>query len=634
MTIMKISLIVICIAGVLLTHPFLKLPYDPWEHLIKIRSIFDTGSCYLFWPEYSSGFCGWHAMWADLFSISGIGETLSWASIIHWSQSVSALLCLYFFSSSAVRLTAPSLSPGRTSMIAVWATIFWLIGNGTFSVDYQNAWLVWYSLTYQGFTIPLFWLMVGLTLHLFFNAELRSGGRCLIILFLIAGFIIITFFHPTESVYFLIYGVISVFFSPLLSARQKAALGLLLVTVLPALLFFIAQSLQLPVLASLTSANGLSEIIRQIHLTGVRITEHGGNRLFSTLSELALISLILALTFWLMSTIVPRFRQGRVFVMLLTCSLIFTMIPAFSWFAGIVGVLLLEDVVWRFLFASPWFIFLPYIVFNLSDKSRFAIAYSFLALCVITAGTTYASHRFLNQALSGNIASLIDTFSKDKVGLQYTEDDLIRLEKIIEKHLHPDHQQKSMLYLRGDLSTLARALWGYNAFTHRRVSIQMYEFYTRDMDKNYDLVPVHVPRDYPKSRDIFLKFNLDAKFISQEVDTDTEGNSPVNYYLDHIDVGKDYLVIEGWAFLKDDSADSDSFLVLKSKSQTHVFDTSEVFRADLGTVFKSPAFENRGFLATVELKNIDPDTYQVGVLVKGEEQKQGLVFSRHKLKLP
>ena len=635
MMIMKISLIFICIACVLLTHPFLKLPYDPWEHLIKIRSIFDEGRCSLFWPEYSSGFCAWHAMWAYFFSALGIDETLLWASIIHWSQSIFALLCLYFFSSSAIRLADISIPPHRASLTAIWATIFWLIGNGTFSVDYQNAWIVWYSVTYQGLTIPLFWLMVGLTLHLFFNADLRAGGRSLIILLIIAGFSIITFFHPSEAVYYLVYGVISVFFTPLLSVKQKTALGFLLITVLPALLFLIARSLQLPILAELTSVDGLSEIVHQIQLTGVRITEQGGNRLLSTFSELAILSLVFALLFYAMTVIPPRLRQGRVFALLLISMVFFSMIPAVTWVAGTVGVLLHEDIVWRFIFASPWFVFLPYIVLKLSSNNRFGAVYSSVVLCAIIAGTTYASDRFFNQALSGNISSLMDSFSKQKIGLQYSENDLNRLEQIIKTHLRAEkNQQKNMLYMRGDLSILARALYGYNSFAHRRVSIPMYDFYKREMDKNYNLVPVRVPKDYPKSRDIFLKFNLDAQFISQKVNTDTEGNSPVNYYIDHIDVGKDYLVIEGWAFFKDDSTDSDSFLVLESNSNTYVYDTSEVFRSDLGTVFKSSAFENRGFLATINLENIDPDNYQVGVLVKGDEKKQGIAFSRHNLKLP
>jgi len=57
-----------CLFVVFATHPFLRLSYDPWEHLIKIRSIFDTGECFLFWPESVSTFCAWHRAWAAVFS--------------------------------------------------------------------------------------------------------------------------------------------------------------------------------------------------------------------------------------------------------------------------------------------------------------------------------------------------------------------------------------------------------------------------------------------------------------------------------------------------------------------------------------------------------------------------------------
>ncbi len=54
---------------VISTHPFLRLPYDPWEHLIKIKSIFDDGECFLYWPDNKSSFCAWYWAWAFFFPL-------------------------------------------------------------------------------------------------------------------------------------------------------------------------------------------------------------------------------------------------------------------------------------------------------------------------------------------------------------------------------------------------------------------------------------------------------------------------------------------------------------------------------------------------------------------------------------
>ena len=158
-----------CLILVFFTHPFLRLPYDPWEHLIKIRSLYDEGRCFLYWPEHGSSFWLWHLMWAKIFSFLNIDDTLLWAEIIHCTQFILSLLCVFYFSSIAYTLLVKKVSRSYIYLMAFFATVLWLVGNGTHSIDYQQAWIVWYSVTYQGFTIPIFWLITGFALQLFFQ---------------------------------------------------------------------------------------------------------------------------------------------------------------------------------------------------------------------------------------------------------------------------------------------------------------------------------------------------------------------------------------------------------------------------------------------------------------------------------
>lgn len=203
------------------THPFLKLPFDPWEHLIKIRSIFDEGKCFLYWPGNKSSFCSWHFAWAKVFSVLRISDTFIWASIIHYVQFLFCLACLFYFSWSVYRQINTKISKDHILCMSCFSVLYWLVGNGTYSVEYQQAWIMWYSVTYQGFTIPLFWLITGLSFRIFFDANLTRFEQRSIVFIMVAGFLIIAFFHPTEAVYFFIFLCLGLMFTPLISVKSK-----------------------------------------------------------------------------------------------------------------------------------------------------------------------------------------------------------------------------------------------------------------------------------------------------------------------------------------------------------------------------------------------------------------------------
>ncbi|MBM9537371.1 hypothetical protein, partial [Desulfobulbus alkaliphilus] len=212
-TIVSLCLLVL-LGSVFLTHPFLRIPFDPWEHLIKIRSIYDTGTCFLYWPEYGSSYCSWHFSWAKLFGFFGINNSFHWAYIIHFAQSIFSIISVYYFAFTVFRLCNIRTTHIELQILAFFATIFWLTGNGTFSIDRQQAWLIWYSLTYQGLTVPLFWLMVAWLLKILFNDIPSTFFKFFYAVLIFFSFFVLLFFHPTEAAFFLIYFVIIFVFSP------------------------------------------------------------------------------------------------------------------------------------------------------------------------------------------------------------------------------------------------------------------------------------------------------------------------------------------------------------------------------------------------------------------------------------
>ena len=215
--------ILLLLVFVWFTNPFLKLPYDPWEHLIKIRSIFDTGDCFLYWPENLSTFCSWHRSWALVFTWLGIDHALTWADLIHRSQFIFSIVCVFYFCITVCRLAAKHAPYEQILLAASFAVLFWLVGNGTYSVAYQQAWVMWYSVTYQGVTIPIFWLITALMLQIFFDENLSLTKKWVFPFLIMAGGSIGFVFHPSETVYFFIFFSLSLAISPLLSLKRKSS---------------------------------------------------------------------------------------------------------------------------------------------------------------------------------------------------------------------------------------------------------------------------------------------------------------------------------------------------------------------------------------------------------------------------
>ena len=232
------SIVSVSFLFILRSNPFLKIPYDSWELLIQIASFFDTGDCYkniFLSPNVPYSRCLWHQIWSNIFMVIGINDIFIWAKIIHVVQFTLAAVILYYFSKTALRILINTPAPTNSAIkknknnsylpplnktgdrvfsnekeniqikfLSLFAVLLWFIGNGTFSVEYQQSWIMWYSVNYQGLTIPLFWYSVALTLILFYQESTLKKRTFFIVQILIAC-TIMTKVHATEFLYYLIH---------------------------------------------------------------------------------------------------------------------------------------------------------------------------------------------------------------------------------------------------------------------------------------------------------------------------------------------------------------------------------------------------------------------------------------------
>jgi hypothetical protein len=81
------------------------------------------------------------------------------------------------------------------------------------------------------------------------------------------------------------------------------------------------------------------------------------------------------------------------------------------------------------------------------------------------------------------------------------------------------------------------------------------------------------------------------------------------------------MLLNGWVIAKDiDSKKSRVYVVLKSDSETYLYNTKSQLREDVGDYFKSYNYNNSGFYCAASKKELKPGIYRVGLIVHTDEQ--------------
>lgn len=618
----------ILLTFVFLSHPFLKIPYDVWDHLIKIRNIYDNGNCYLYWPGDLSFMCLWHFLWAGLFKILSINDTFVWARIIHVSQSILAAGAIYYFSRTVYRILRPDIEKFHLNILSWIAVLLWFIGNGTHSIVHQQSWIMWYSVNYQGFTLPLFWYMSAIVLQYFFEnpSKLRIIFIILQVIFISA---VISAAHPSEQIYFFIHMIILciIQYKVLLSFRTKTYIYFALAVVSGIgffILLFKNQLLPMPITIQNTT---WAEIVSKIQWIGFMNVDGGWNRFPNSFSEIAILSISLALIYRIFMFMKPdRPSMRRCFDYLLISSCLFLIIPLTKITSGIIGYVTFSETVWRFVFASPWFIFIPFITYRTIFLLKRRVSLLIITVNIIVIISVFLISKYVSyQAFYGNVQSLISSLDIKKVGIQYSSKDIIKLLDIIQNH-EKNFAQKdkpNLLYMRSDLGIIAKAVYGRDVYMAkvRMPQLTVESFYNRKLDIRYNLIDVDVPASFPKDIEIIKYFNIEKQRLSKRHFIDLPGEKEnLVYIFDHISQDGDYLRINGWAFIDGQtSRGQETYVVLQSNHGRFIFDTSVDYRSDVSKHFGRSDLDDSGFIATIRKSDIGKGIFRVGLYIKGND---------------
>jgi len=473
------SILLITLAILSLTHPFMRYPYDIWEHLFIMDSEYAN---LVNMPEDRKI---WHYLWSSIFDLVGIenSQILLRARIIHVIQIWISFFAIFTFGRVSVRILFRDIDSNTINYIALWATFIWFTIFATFSLHYHQVWIMWYSVNYQ-ISLPLFWYSIALVLILLFE----SVSRYLQIFYILQAmfiFIAIMLIHPMEFLYLLMYiTLLSMIYIDIVWIYIKRYyIYMIPVSIVVVTAISYRYHDQLPPIIEYLSLDRLPQLYHLIEKNGDLLVTQGFNRAFASFNELMILSIIFGLLLLVVS-IFRKFRDMesilnfRFYLFLLVTSLL-VLIPLFEFSSGLASVITKVEVVNRFYYSASIFVILPisiYYIYKLIYKDRALVIFNSTMIVVILSTILYSREFTTNKRYYKNIKSFEYSFQPEKVGFHLSQDNIDTIGRELKEYEKSRDHTKKVLYLaRGDIAMVLRYIYRVNVYWRGRSANPTYQ---------------------------------------------------------------------------------------------------------------------------------------------------------------
>jgi len=480
-------LILLSIVAVLFTNPFMRYPYDIWEHLITMDSEYVN---LINMPESRKI---WHSIWSKIFEFIGVenSQIILRAHIIHIVQTLFALSSIFVFSRVVIRLIFKSIDNLLLNYMAYWSTIIWLTIFATFSIYYHHLWIMWYSVNYQ-ITLPLFWYSLALLASLVF-VDNSYRVKILYALLLAALLYLILVIHPMELLYFVIYFAIfaTIYIDRVLLYIKRHYILLISALMIVWLLSKEIYRDHLPVILDYLTIEKFPQLYELIAKNGKLLVEDRYNRAFASFNELMILTLIIGL----IASIVILYRRYsnrekniniKLYIGLVVTSML-VLVPIFELSSGIASVFTNINVVNRFYYSASIFLLLPvslyYLLMTITKRSNVRI-FNFVMIIILLATILYSRDFTKNKNYYKNIKSLESSFSYKKVGFHLSDEQIKEIGVLLKKYESQRDKSKKVLYLaKGDIAMVLRYIYRQNVYWRGRKTNPRYQ----DMEEYIEL---------------------------------------------------------------------------------------------------------------------------------------------------
>ena len=428
------SLVIIGIAFIVSSYPMMKLRFDIWDHVdrIKVLVLDPLGPI----PSRRN----WYATWAYVFRLLGINDIFLFATIIHRVQFILSCYLIY----SAAKQIYSALLPLKASVrdennwlssLALSSVFVWLTIIGTFSF-FQQAWIMWYSVNYQ-ITLPMLFLSLGLLVNVLAIAQTPRQvifKSCLALALLLGVYLL----HAGELAYLVFYiPILTVCFGSKYSYKPKYVL--LLTAIMIALLYMAISfySDHVPALITHLKKGEFTKILTEINAKGTWNAVHGGNRYAANWNELyrlsvylfALIGVAGLLTKFKLITgnLRGNFNVNNRVLCFLLLSLVFCFIPTFKYTSGLASLISYDGIVNRYYFASFVFLAIPLVVYmGLKQMKNYGHPMFLIALIALLMTATFFYSKIKNKegVYYQNVMSIVKSIKDNKINIDVTDGEI------------------------------------------------------------------------------------------------------------------------------------------------------------------------------------------------------------------
>jgi hypothetical protein len=240
--------------------------------------------------------------------------------------------------------------------------------------------------------------------------------------------------HPQELLYYIIQIpiILLVNIKRIISIKNKTAVFITIPVIF--LIMFIAIKYfvdrgpsyfvngTLPLFDLILSNEHIGQSLQKISALG-HIVVDNLNRFPNSFSEIAIISLIAMIIFRVNYLFIKDKNisfNRNFFDLLLVSSFLFFLIPMVPFLAGVAAYSTHRNLVSRFFFASPWFIFFPFAIYKVITMKEIHIPFYKIVITValILCSTVYFHKYFIPYHTFLNAKSIINSLDKTKVGMR------------------------------------------------------------------------------------------------------------------------------------------------------------------------------------------------------------------------
>lgn len=419
-------LVATCISLVAMSFPMMRLRYDIWDHVDRIRLVVNDGIPTGTAKKY------WYICWAFVFKLFSVTDIFTIAIVIHRVQFIANCVLIYF---AAKQLFEPLLSLSRhnkyqnqwLSSLALSSVLVWLVTIGTFSFI-QQAWIMWYSVNYQ-ITLSFLLLSISLAVNLL-TVEQSKNVQIIKALMAAALLVLILLFHAGELAYFIFYlPIFFICFLDKLRVDRKYLVcgGILVIAALYFGMKFYTD--QIPMLLTLVKNNEWLKMTGLINEKGTWNVVDGGNRYAANWNEMYRLSVytMLGVAGLACFNLVKINKRVLSFIVL---SMVFCFAPSYIFSAGFLSLVSYDGIVNRYYFASFLFLSIPiciHLIFTKLKCKNQPISLIFITIIVILIIYSYSKYYNGQGVFYKNVKSIATSLRAKKIEMEVTDSEVANI---------------------------------------------------------------------------------------------------------------------------------------------------------------------------------------------------------------